>query len=83
MPIGGLSEIWNTRSGLVKEMCTQDVRKQHRWEPGKWGQLQVSGRGPKSRPMDKILVRKKALWESPGDPVIKAQCTPRYKAKQT
>ena len=27
--------------------------------------LQVSGRGPESRPMDKILVRKKALWESP------------------
>ena len=44
--------------------------------------LQVSGRGPESRPMDKILVRKKALWESPGDPVIKAQCfhcySPRF-----
>ena len=38
MPIDGLSEIWNPRAGLVKEMCTQDVRKQHRWEPGKWGQ---------------------------------------------
>ena len=35
--------------------------------------LQVSGRGPESRSMDKILVRKKALWKFPGDPVIKAQ----------